>query len=82
MTQLHLGDPENRQQNRFSEQWFSKKKPVTTSWMEKCGLSADNAQFVTVNLIREKNQVILDHLINYIYEIIIWYFHQGSVPGL
>ena len=32
MTQLHPRDPENRQQNRFSERRFSKKKkkPVTT----------------------------------------------------
>ena len=27
MTQLHTRDPENRQQNRFSEQRFSEKKP-------------------------------------------------------
>ena len=27
MTQLHPRDPENRQQNRFSERRFSKKKP-------------------------------------------------------
>ena len=27
MTQLHPGDPENRQQNRFSERRFSEKKP-------------------------------------------------------
>ena len=32
MTQLHPRDPENRQQNRFSERRFSKKKtPVITS---------------------------------------------------
>ena len=30
MTQLHLRDPENRQQNQFSERRFSEKKPVTT----------------------------------------------------
>ena len=27
MTQLHQRDPENRQQNRFSERRFSKKNP-------------------------------------------------------
>ena len=43
MTQLHPRDPENRQQNRFSE------KPVTTGWMGKRGLSANNAQFVFVD---------------------------------
>ena len=30
MTQLHPRDPENGQQNRFSERRFSEKKPVTT----------------------------------------------------
>ena len=30
MTQLHTRDPENRQQNRFSERRFSEKKSVTT----------------------------------------------------
>ena len=45
MTQLHPKDPENRQQNRFSE---------------RRGLSANNAQFVSVDLIGEKNQVILE----------------------
>ena len=43
MTQLHPKDPENRQQNRFSERRFSEKNPVTTGWMEKRGLSANNA---------------------------------------
>ena len=28
MTQLHPRDPENRQQNRFSERLFSEKQPV------------------------------------------------------
>ena len=37
MTQLHPRDPENRQQNGFSEQGFSEKKPVTTRKMGKCG---------------------------------------------
>ena len=30
MTQLQPRDPENRQQNQFSERRFSKKKPITT----------------------------------------------------
>ena len=50
MTQLHPRDPENRQQNRCSEWRFSEKKPpVTTGWMGKRGLSANNAQFVSVD---------------------------------
>ena len=65
MTQLHPRDPENRQQNQFSERRFSeKKKPVTTGRMRKRGLSAYNAQFVSVDLIGEKNQVILEFCIN------------------
>ena len=68
MTQLHPRDSENRQQNRFSERHFSKKKkPVTTGWMGKRGvaycildLTENNAQFVSVDLIGEKNQVILE----------------------
>ena len=47
MTQPDPRDPENRQQNRFSERRFSEKKtPVTTGWMGKRGLSANNAQFI------------------------------------
>ena len=60
MTQLHQRDPENRQQNRFSERRFSEKKTVTTGWMGKRGLSANNAQLMSVDLIGEKNQVILE----------------------
>ena len=67
MTQLHPRDPENRQQNRFSERRFSEKtqlQPVewesvawlTASW----DLSGNNAEFVSVDLIGEKNQVILE----------------------
>ena len=47
MTQLHPRDPENRQQNRFSERRFSKKKnPVTTGWMEKRGLAYCQLGFI------------------------------------
>ena len=59
MTQLTQGTQKKRQQDRFSERLFSKKKTVTTGWTGKRGLSANNAQFVSVVLIREKNQVIL-----------------------
>ena len=46
MTQLHPRDPENRQQNRFSERRFSKKKnQVTTGWMGNWALSVNNAKF-------------------------------------
>ena len=68
MTQLHKRDQENRQQNRFSERRFSKKKqlqPVewdsvacfTASW----DLSGNNAVFVSADLIGEKNQIILEY---------------------
>ena len=60
MTQLHPSDPENRQENRFSERRFSEKK-VTT---ERGFISANNALFVSVDLIGEKNQVILELFIN------------------
>ena len=64
MTQLHPRDPENRQENRFSEQRFSE-KTVTTGWMGKRGfISANNALLVAVDLIGEKNQVILEWMIN------------------
>ena len=60
MTQLHPRDPENRQENWFSERRFSG-KTVTTGWMGKRGfISANNALFVSVDLIGEKNQVILE----------------------
>ena len=45
MTQLHLRDPENRQQNRFSERRFSK-KPITTGWMGKRGLAYRQLGFI------------------------------------
>ena len=70
MTKLHPRDPENRQQNRFSERRFSKKKPsynrlngkawlglITTSY----DLSGNNAEFVSVDLIGENNQFILEY---------------------
>ena len=41
-----------------------KTTPVTTGWMGKRDLSANNAQFVSVDLIGEKNQVILEYTIN------------------
>ena len=53
MTQLHSRDIENK----TTESNLEKKKPVTTGWMGKRGLSANNAQFVSVDLIGE--QVIL-----------------------
>ena len=60
MTQLQPRDPENRQENWFSERRFSEKL-VTTGWMGKRGvISANNAMFVSVDLIGEKNQVILE----------------------
>ena len=56
MTQLHPRDPENSKQNWFSKRRFSKKKtqlqPV--EW-------ETNAKFVSVDLIGEKNQVILEY---------------------
>ena len=45
-TQLHPRDPENRQQNRFSERRFSEKKPVTTGWMGKRGLAYCQLGFI------------------------------------
>ena len=62
MTQFHPRDPENRQQNRFRV-WtalLEKKKPATTGWMGNWALSANNAEFVSVDLIGEKNQVIIE----------------------
>ena len=60
MTQLHPRDLENRQENRFSERWFSE-KTVTTGWMGKRDfISANNALLVFVDLIGENNQVILE----------------------
>ena len=52
MTHLHPRDPENRQQNRFSERRFSKKK---TQLNEKAWLG-----LLGVDLIGEKNHVILE----------------------
>ena len=64
MRQLHPRDPENRQENWFSEPQFSG-KTVTTGWMGKRGfISANNALFVAVDLIWEKNQVLLEFNIN------------------
>ena len=60
MTKLHQRDPENRQQNRLLERRFSEKKTVSTGWMGKRGLAANNAQFVSIGLIGEKNEVILE----------------------
>ena len=71
MIQLHTRHPENRQKNRFSERRFSGGggggvvETVTTGWMGKRGLSANDAQFVSVDLIGKKNQVILEYLIIY-----------------
>ena len=38
MTQLHPRDPENRQQNRFSERRFSEKKNSYNRWNGKAWL--------------------------------------------
>ena len=65
MTQHHPRDPENRQQNRFLERRFWKKTPVTTGWMGNWALSVNNAQFVSVDLIGEKNQVKLNIIFLY-----------------
>ena len=62
MTQLHPRDQENRQQNRFSERRFSE-KDTYNRLNGNCALSANNAQFVSVDLIGEKNQVILEFAI-------------------
>ena len=70
MTQLHQRNPENRQQNRFSERFFSEKKkkqlqPVeweSVAWLTaSLDLSGNNAEFVSVDLIWEQNQVILEY---------------------
>ena len=54
MTQLHQKGPENRQENWFSERRVSE-KTVTTGWMGKRGfISANNALFVSVDLIGER----------------------------
>ena len=45
MTQLYPRDPETDSQNGASR----KKKTVATGWMGKRGLSANNAQFVSVD---------------------------------
>ena len=64
MTELHPRDPENRQQNRFSERRFSKKQLQPVEWESVAWLTAskdlsgNNAEFVSVDLIGEKNQVI------------------------
>ena len=69
MTQLHPRDPENRQQNRFSERRFSEKKN-SYNWLNGeawIGLlpvriyRENSAEFVSVDLIGEKNQVILEN---------------------
>ena len=49
MTQIHSRDPENRQQNIFSERRFSKKKkPVTTGWMGKRDLAYCQLGFIGI----------------------------------
>ena len=63
MAQLHPMDPENRQQNRFSERRFSEKNPATIGGMGNWALSTNNAQFVSFGLIGEKNQVILGYIL-------------------
>ena len=67
MTQLHPRDPENRQENWFSERRFTE-QTVTIAWMGKCGfISANNALYVSVDLIGEKNQVILEYTITFVF---------------
>ena len=66
MTQLHPRDTENRQENRFSERLFCEKKTVTT---ERGFISANNVLFVSVDLIGENNQVMLE----YVFMPMPWY---------
>ena len=68
MTQLHPRDPENRQKNQFSERRFSEitsyVQPVeweSVAWLTASkDLSGNDAEFVSVDLTGEKNQVILE----------------------
>ena len=52
----------NRQQNRFLERRLSERSSYNW-WHGKLWLSGNNAQFVSVDLIWEKNQVILEYVI-------------------
>ena len=71
MTQLYPRDPENRKQIRFSGRQFSKKKQLQPVEWGKRGLSCNNAQFVSVDLIGEKNQVILEYVIKLFYFLLL-----------
>ena len=65
-----LRDPENRRQNRFSERWFSEQtsynrlngKALLTA-VELVRLLVNILRLVTVDLIGEKNQVMLEYRI-------------------
>ena len=84
MTKLHPRDSENRQENGFSERRFSG-KTVTTGWMGKRGfISANNALLVSLDLIGEKNQVILEYRFNYFFMTMVtevWNVGQGHKPS-
>ena len=61
MTQLHPRDQKTDKRTDSRNGDSRKKNPVTTGWMGKRGfISANNALFVSVDLIGEKNQVILE----------------------
>ena len=60
MTQLHPRD-QKTDKRTDSRNGDSRKKTVTTGWMGKRGfISANNALFLSVDVIGEKNQVILE----------------------
>ena len=82
MTQLHPRDPENRQENWISERRFSA-KTVTTGWMGKRGLiSANNALFVSVDLIGEKNLVLLELVVmSSPSDFMLWLYYKGNKSG-
>ena len=60
MTQLHPKGPRKQTTEPIFGTALLGKNPVTTGWMGKRDLSENNAQFVSADLIGEKNQVILE----------------------
>ena len=79
MTQLHPRDPENRQQI-LGTALLGKKQLQPVEWVYNWALSANNAQFVSVDLIGEKNKVILEFTV-YICKCIFQYL-QKRTSGL
>ena len=89
MTQLHSRNPENRQQIDFRNGTFPKKKhlqPVeweSVTWLTASkDLSGNNAEFVSIDLIGEKNQVILElQFLHFTFVILIIrrFFGKGLV---